>query len=72
MKTFIFFIIVFLSHIQRRKEKESKHYVLFVCLFGLTLVAAPPNKKRAWSWPAYLEEEKAIAAPVKLYKEVKY
>ncbi|KAG7242021.1 hypothetical protein INR49_024066 [Caranx melampygus] len=33
------------------------------------LVAAPPNKKRAWSWPAYLEEEKAIAAPVKLFKE---
>lgn len=28
------------------------------------------NKKRAWSWPVYLEEEKAIAAPVKLFKEV--
>uniref|UniRef100_A0A8P4GIU3 L3MBTL histone methyl-lysine binding protein 1b n=1 Tax=Dicentrarchus labrax TaxID=13489 RepID=A0A8P4GIU3_DICLA len=27
------------------------------------------NKKRAWSWPAYLEEERAIAAPVKLFKE---
>ncbi|CAN9514233.1 unnamed protein product [Ophioblennius macclurei] len=33
------------------------------------LVAAPANKKRAWSWPAYLEEEKAVAAPVKLFKE---
>ncbi|KAG7282184.1 hypothetical protein CRUP_034931, partial [Coryphaenoides rupestris] len=33
------------------------------------LVTAPPNKKRAWSWPAYLEEEKAVAAPVKLFKE---
>ncbi|KAF0045389.1 hypothetical protein F2P81_001918 [Scophthalmus maximus] len=33
------------------------------------LVAAPPNKKRAWSWPAYIEEERAIAAPVKLFKE---
>nr|XP_020462861.1 lethal(3)malignant brain tumor-like protein 3 isoform X2 [Monopterus albus] len=33
------------------------------------LVTAPPNKKRAWSWSAYLEEEKAIAAPVKLFKE---
>lgn len=32
--------------------------------------AAPPNKKRAWSWPAYLEEEKAVSAPVKLFKEV--
>uniref|UniRef100_A0A3B4BBN4 SAM domain-containing protein n=1 Tax=Periophthalmus magnuspinnatus TaxID=409849 RepID=A0A3B4BBN4_9GOBI len=26
-------------------------------------------EKRAWSWPAYLEEEKAVAAPVKLFKE---
>uniref|UniRef100_A0A8C5I3T5 SAM domain-containing protein n=1 Tax=Gouania willdenowi TaxID=441366 RepID=A0A8C5I3T5_GOUWI len=26
-------------------------------------------EKRPWSWPAYLEEEKAIAAPVKLFKE---
>uniref|UniRef100_A0A669BPS6 L3MBTL histone methyl-lysine binding protein 1b n=1 Tax=Oreochromis niloticus TaxID=8128 RepID=A0A669BPS6_ORENI len=33
------------------------------------LVAAPPNKKRAWSWPSYLEEERAVAAPVKLFKE---
>uniref|UniRef100_A0A8C9X3L3 L3MBTL histone methyl-lysine binding protein 1b n=1 Tax=Sander lucioperca TaxID=283035 RepID=A0A8C9X3L3_SANLU len=33
------------------------------------LVTAPANKKRAWSWPAYLEEERAIAAPVKLFKE---
>lgn len=33
-------------------------------------VSTPPNKKRAWSWPAYLEEERAPAAPVKLFKEV--
>uniref|UniRef100_A0A3Q2XGY8 L3MBTL histone methyl-lysine binding protein 1b n=1 Tax=Hippocampus comes TaxID=109280 RepID=A0A3Q2XGY8_HIPCM len=33
------------------------------------LATAPLNKKRAWSWPAYLEEERAIAAPVKLFKE---
>lgn len=33
-------------------------------------VSTPPNKKRAWSWPAYLEEERATAAPVKLFKEV--
>ncbi|XP_054638900.1 lethal(3)malignant brain tumor-like protein 4 isoform X2 [Dunckerocampus dactyliophorus] len=33
------------------------------------LAAAPQSKKRAWSWPAYLEEEKAVAAPVKLFKE---
>uniref|UniRef100_A0A8C7XK33 L3MBTL histone methyl-lysine binding protein 1b n=1 Tax=Oryzias sinensis TaxID=183150 RepID=A0A8C7XK33_9TELE len=31
--------------------------------------STPPNKKRAWSWPAYLEEERAPAAPVKLFKE---
>ncbi|XP_014057448.1 lethal(3)malignant brain tumor-like protein 4 isoform X2 [Salmo salar] len=30
---------------------------------------APPNKKRPWSWPSYMEEEKAIAAPLKLFKE---
>ncbi|XP_061572788.1 lethal(3)malignant brain tumor-like protein 4 [Cololabis saira] len=33
------------------------------------LGTAPTNKKRAWSWPAYLEEERAVAAPVKLFKE---
>nr|XP_015805968.2 lethal(3)malignant brain tumor-like protein 4 isoform X1 [Nothobranchius furzeri] len=32
-------------------------------------VTAPLSKKRAWSWPAYLEEERAVAAPVKLFKE---
>uniref|UniRef100_A0A8D3D0S2 L3MBTL histone methyl-lysine binding protein 1b n=1 Tax=Scophthalmus maximus TaxID=52904 RepID=A0A8D3D0S2_SCOMX len=40
-----------------------------VLIFSPTTVAAPPNKKRAWSWPAYIEEERAIAAPVKLFKE---
>ncbi len=38
--------------------------------FAQPSVTAPPNKKRAWSWPAYLEEERAIAVPVKLFKEV--
>ncbi|KAG7469159.1 hypothetical protein MATL_G00125940 [Megalops atlanticus] len=33
------------------------------------LVTATPSKKKAWSWPSYLEEERAIAAPVKLFKE---
>ncbi|XP_066573736.1 lethal(3)malignant brain tumor-like protein 4 [Amia ocellicauda] len=32
-------------------------------------VIAPPAKKKLWSWPAYLEEERATAAPVKLFKE---
>lgn len=35
-------------------------------------MAAPASKKRAWSWPSYLEEERAVAAPVKLFKEVKF
>uniref|UniRef100_A0AAQ5XL14 SAM domain-containing protein n=1 Tax=Amphiprion ocellaris TaxID=80972 RepID=A0AAQ5XL14_AMPOC len=35
----------------------------------VSTLTAQPNKKRAWSWPAYLEEERAIAAPVKLFKE---
>ncbi|XP_048882710.1 lethal(3)malignant brain tumor-like protein 4 isoform X3 [Brienomyrus brachyistius] len=33
------------------------------------LVTALPSKKKAWSWSAYLEEERAIAAPAKLFKE---
>ncbi|XP_064183816.1 lethal(3)malignant brain tumor-like protein 4 isoform X3 [Anguilla rostrata] len=33
------------------------------------LVTAPPPKKKAWSWATYLEEERAIAAPVKLFRE---
>lgn len=46
-------------------------HVICHYLFTQPLVAAPPNKKRAWSWPSYLEEERAVAAPVKLFKEVK-
>ncbi|XP_055066074.2 lethal(3)malignant brain tumor-like protein 4 isoform X2 [Misgurnus anguillicaudatus] len=33
------------------------------------LVTAPLVKKKTWSWSAYLEEERAIAAPLKLFKE---
>ncbi|KAJ8373216.1 hypothetical protein AAFF_G00267080 [Aldrovandia affinis] len=33
------------------------------------LVTAPPPRKKAWSWPTYLEEERAVAAPLKLFKE---
>ena len=43
----------------------------FLYLMVPPLVTAPSNKKRAWSWPAYLEEERAVAAPVKLFKEVR-
>lgn len=48
------------------KYKLLKHLVII----SFPPVTAPLSKKRAWSWPAYLEEEKAIAAPVKLFKEV--
>ena len=44
-------------------------YKIFERLFEPS-VNAPSNKKRAWSWPSYLEEERAVAAPVKLFKEV--
>uniref|UniRef100_A0A8B9HF91 L3MBTL histone methyl-lysine binding protein 1b n=1 Tax=Astyanax mexicanus TaxID=7994 RepID=A0A8B9HF91_ASTMX len=37
-----------------------------ICMHMLTTA---PVKKKAWSWPAYLEEEKAVAAPLKLFKE---
>uniref|UniRef100_A0A8C9SQV5 L3MBTL histone methyl-lysine binding protein 1b n=1 Tax=Scleropages formosus TaxID=113540 RepID=A0A8C9SQV5_SCLFO len=40
------------------EEEEVRHFV-----------TAPPAKKKAWSWAAYLEEERAIAAPAKLFKE---
>ncbi|KAK1806647.1 hypothetical protein P4O66_005155, partial [Electrophorus voltai] len=33
------------------------------------LVTMPPVKKKAWSWPVYLEEEKAVSVPLKLFKE---
>lgn len=38
----------------------------------IAIVTAAPTKKKAWSWPAYLEEEKAVSAPIKLFKEVGY
>ncbi|XP_056331506.1 lethal(3)malignant brain tumor-like protein 4 isoform X2 [Danio aesculapii] len=33
------------------------------------LVTAPLVKKKTWSWSVYLEEERAAAAPIKLFKE---
>ncbi len=34
-------------------------------------MTAPLIKKKTWSWSAYLEEERAITAPLKLFKEVR-
>ncbi|XP_076868833.1 lethal(3)malignant brain tumor-like protein 3 isoform X2 [Brachyhypopomus gauderio] len=33
------------------------------------LVTVSPVKKKAWSWPVYLEEVKAVSVPLKLFKE---
>uniref|UniRef100_A0A8C4IJ19 L3MBTL histone methyl-lysine binding protein 1b n=1 Tax=Dicentrarchus labrax TaxID=13489 RepID=A0A8C4IJ19_DICLA len=53
---------------ENQEEPEVRSILLaFVSIYFS--VSAPANKKRAWSWPAYLEEERAIAAPVKLFKE---
>lgn len=44
--------------------------VSYVWYDTIAIVTAVPVKKKAWSWPAYLEEEKAVSAPLKLFKEV--
>uniref|UniRef100_A0A673JI44 Lethal(3)malignant brain tumor-like protein 4 n=1 Tax=Sinocyclocheilus rhinocerous TaxID=307959 RepID=A0A673JI44_9TELE len=36
---------------------------------AVSIVIAPLVKKKNWSWSAYLEEERTIAAPFKLFKE---
>uniref|UniRef100_A0A667XG75 L3MBTL histone methyl-lysine binding protein 1b n=1 Tax=Myripristis murdjan TaxID=586833 RepID=A0A667XG75_9TELE len=60
----------FCSSICAQPSSGSLFTNLLVILFPpVSPVTAPPTKKRTWSWPAYLEEERAIAAPVKLFKE---
>lgn len=63
------------DHFNEKPKGLLPVYLMIIIRFlfcGLSSLSAtaPPNKKRAWSWPAYLEEEKAVAAPVKLFKEV--
>ena len=43
---------------------------LFVVFFFMTAVPYG-GKKKSWCWASYLEQEKAIAAPSKLFKEVR-
>uniref|UniRef100_A0A2K5TJT6 L3MBTL histone methyl-lysine binding protein 3 n=1 Tax=Macaca fascicularis TaxID=9541 RepID=A0A2K5TJT6_MACFA len=47
---------------ERDDEMENKQDVRI--LRGL-----PPKGKKAWCWASYLEEEKAVAVPAKLFKE---
>lgn len=37
-----------------------------MCFF----IAVPSKGRQAWCWASYLEEEKAVAVPTKLFKEV--
>ncbi|XP_077018999.1 lethal(3)malignant brain tumor-like protein 3 isoform X2 [Tamandua tetradactyla] len=36
---------------------------------GVVKQGLPPKGKKAWCWTSYLEEEKAVAVPTKLFKE---
>lgn len=40
-------------------------------LFDLLSLGLPPKGKKTWCWASYLEEEKAVAVPTKLFKEVR-
>uniref|UniRef100_A0A671QEY8 Lethal(3)malignant brain tumor-like protein 3 n=1 Tax=Sinocyclocheilus anshuiensis TaxID=1608454 RepID=A0A671QEY8_9TELE len=50
-------------------EEDDEDYVsLFT--FTLHLLSVPyGGKKKAWCWASYLEQERAVAAPSKLFKE---
>lgn len=55
--------IIFLSLIVSRK-------VIVFCLFFPPVPSAAAQD--TWSWGQYLKEQKAIAAPVELFSQVKY
>uniref|UniRef100_A0A2I3H6P6 L3MBTL histone methyl-lysine binding protein 3 n=1 Tax=Nomascus leucogenys TaxID=61853 RepID=A0A2I3H6P6_NOMLE len=52
------------SHRGRPRRIWKFCHFPFACLSGL-----PPKGKKAWCWASYLEEEKAVAVPAKLFKE---
>uniref|UniRef100_A0A7N6F8F4 SAM domain-containing protein n=1 Tax=Anabas testudineus TaxID=64144 RepID=A0A7N6F8F4_ANATE len=60
---------IYMDSGDEEEDNQEEPEVRNVFYFDPNPVTAPPNKKRAWSWPAYLEEEKTVAAPVKLFKE---
>jgi hypothetical protein len=46
---------------------------LLATIKSLFMAAVPyGGKKKSWCWASYLEQDKAIAAPTKLFKEVSY
>ncbi|XP_078069846.1 lethal(3)malignant brain tumor-like protein 3 isoform X2 [Mustelus asterias] len=50
------------NHVRaRRKRKGDSGLLKQTLTFG--------GKRKAWSWASYLEEEKAVVAPTKLFKE---
>ncbi|GCB80350.1 hypothetical protein scyTo_0018085, partial [Scyliorhinus torazame] len=51
------------NHVRaRRKRKGDSGLLKQTLTFG--------GKRKAWSWASYLEEEKAVVAPTKLFREV--
>uniref|UniRef100_A0A671UJV3 L3MBTL histone methyl-lysine binding protein 1b n=1 Tax=Sparus aurata TaxID=8175 RepID=A0A671UJV3_SPAAU len=54
---------------EENQEEPEVRRLFFASLSCIVTYPEPQATQRAWSWPAYLEEERAIAAPVKLFKE---
>uniref|UniRef100_A0A8D2L1X7 L3MBTL histone methyl-lysine binding protein 3 n=1 Tax=Varanus komodoensis TaxID=61221 RepID=A0A8D2L1X7_VARKO len=57
-----------------KKDKETVS-ILLLSNFSIPYILIPAlmsKGKKMWSWSSYLEEEKAIAAPPKIFKEQSY
>uniref|UniRef100_A0A672SHX2 Lethal(3)malignant brain tumor-like protein 4 n=1 Tax=Sinocyclocheilus grahami TaxID=75366 RepID=A0A672SHX2_SINGR len=54
---------------QSNKEHQTSTPYKLQLYDAVSIVIAPLVKKKNWSWSAYLEEERTIAAPLKLFKE---
>uniref|UniRef100_A0A8C2JJN2 L3MBTL histone methyl-lysine binding protein 1b n=1 Tax=Cyprinus carpio TaxID=7962 RepID=A0A8C2JJN2_CYPCA len=70
--------LLFLFFFRRRLNPQRGDEQLKLCFSkpfklqlydAVSIVTAPLVKKKTWSWSAYLEEERTIAAPLKLFKE---
>lgn len=49
----------------RSARSSHLHYMMYVFIF-----AGTDLKAESWSWAQYLDEQKATAAPAKLFQEV--